>query len=147
MGPRKKVSRPLTPLVLSNDQLGELSEWEEQLLAKLRLVKDVQVHETLCICARYAARLCCGHRAMSPPCHPLQLACAADAVVPLVLSRFCCQLTQVCAPPRSPAKRRASAPTLAPSHRGDRVPSISNSSNSGRGRWRQRRCSSSRRGP
>jgi hypothetical protein len=43
MGPRKKAAAPPPPLVWGNDQLGELSPWEEQLLAKLRLVKDVQV--------------------------------------------------------------------------------------------------------
>jgi hypothetical protein len=48
MGPRKKIAVPPPPLVWGNDQLGDLSHWEEQLLAKLRLVKDVQVgRETL----------------------------------------------------------------------------------------------------
>jgi len=45
MAPKKKVIAPPTPLVLQTDQLGDLTHWEEQLLAKLRLVKDVQVRE------------------------------------------------------------------------------------------------------
>ena len=47
MAPRKKpvavAAPPLPPLVLGNDQLGGLSAFEEQLLAKLLLVKDVLV--------------------------------------------------------------------------------------------------------
>lgn len=43
MGPRKKVAPPPIPLVIASDQLGDLTHWEEQLLAKLQLVKDVQV--------------------------------------------------------------------------------------------------------
>jgi hypothetical protein len=47
MAPRKKAAAPLTPLVFGNDQIGDLTAFEEHLLAKLRLVKDVRVSRWL----------------------------------------------------------------------------------------------------
>ena len=65
MGPRKRVPPPLTPLVLALDQLGDISVWEEQLLAKLKLVKDVQVRIHGCFGALMASA--CRARAKRAP--------------------------------------------------------------------------------